>query len=110
MQLGIKWATRRGGWVHIAGRVLCFVCEGLVGTVCAPVIREEADFGLPSREDTLQAGLLWRVAHVLQHPLQKLQDKTDSGSRPGSLGRVPLHTLWPTQVQMPAAGEVLLLH
>lgn len=52
---------------------MLFVCVRSVGAVDAPVIREEADFGLPSREDALQAGLLRRVAHVLQHPLQHLR-------------------------------------
>lgn len=51
-----------------------FVCVRSVGAVDAPVIREEADFGLPGREDALQAGLLRRVAHVLQHPLQQLRE------------------------------------
>lgn len=50
------------------------VCACSVGTVAAPVIREEADFSLPSRKDTLQAGLFRRVAHVLHHPLQQLQE------------------------------------
>ncbi len=48
-----------------------------MGTVGAPVVREEADFGFTSRDDTLQAGLLWRVAHVLRHPLQQLQGGYD---------------------------------
>lgn len=59
--------------MHSWPRVL--VCTCSVGTVAAPVIREEADFSLPSREDTLQAGLLRRVAHVLQHPLQQLRGR-----------------------------------
>lgn len=40
-----------------------YVCS--VGAVGAPVVGEEADFSLPSRKDTLQACLLWRVTHVL---------------------------------------------
>lgn len=46
-----------------------------VATVATPVIREEADFSLPIRKDPLQAGLLWRITHVLHNPLQQLQKK-----------------------------------
>lgn len=46
-----------------------------MATVAAPVIWEEADFNLPSGKDPLQAGLLWRVAHVLDNPLQQLQKR-----------------------------------
>lgn len=56
-----------------------FVCACSMGAVAAPVVREEADFGLPSRKDALQAGLLWRVTHVLHHPLQQLQEKQGGG-------------------------------
>lgn len=50
------------------------MCVRSVGAVDAPVVGEEADFGLPSREDALEAGLFRRVAHVLQHPLQQLRE------------------------------------
>lgn len=45
-----------------------------VGAVGAPVVREEADFGFACREDVLQAALLRRVAHVIQHPVEQLAD------------------------------------
>lgn len=61
-------------WTCMYLRVACSV-----GTVAAPVIREEGDFDLPSRKDTLQAGLLWRVTHVLHHPLQQLQERQGGG-------------------------------
>lgn len=50
-----------------------------MATVAAPVIWEEADFSLPSRKDPLQDGLLWRVAHVLNNPLQQLQKRKGKG-------------------------------
>lgn len=46
-----------------------------VATVAAPVIWEEADFSLPVGNDPLQAGLLRRITHVLNNPLQQLQRK-----------------------------------
>lgn len=46
-----------------------------VGAVGVPVVREEADFGLAGGDDALQAGLLGRVAHVIQHPVQQLVDR-----------------------------------
>lgn len=52
-----------------------FVCACSVFAVGAPVVREEADFGLPSGEDSLQAGFLRRLAHVLHHPVQQLQGR-----------------------------------
>lgn len=62
----VKVRRCKDGW--------CAACS--VTTVAAPVIWEEADFGLPGRKDPLQAGLLWRVAHVLDNPLQQLQKGT----------------------------------
>lgn len=51
------------------------LCVSSVGAVGAPVIREKTDFGLSSRNDALQAGLLWWVTHVIQHPSQQLWDR-----------------------------------
>lgn len=48
-----------------------------VAAVGAPVVREEADFGLSGSDDSLQAGLLGGVAHVLQHPLQQLEERQE---------------------------------
>ena len=71
-----KWADVRRRLVR-ANSWTCrvFVCACSVFAVGAPVIREEADFGLPSGEDSLQAGFLRRLAHVLHHPVQQLRDR-----------------------------------
>lgn len=47
-----------------------------MGAVGAPVVGEEADFGLARREDVLQAALLGGVAHVVQHPVEQLADES----------------------------------
>lgn len=65
--------------IGIVEDVCAFACACSVGTVGAPVVREEADFGLPSRKDTLQAGLFRGVAHVLHHPLQQLRGRHGGG-------------------------------
>lgn len=52
-----------------------------VGAVGAPVVREEADFGLAGGDDALQAGLLGRVAHVIQHPVEQLADRSTDMSK-----------------------------
>lgn len=57
--------------MHRKSRVQCSV-----GAVGAPVVRKEADLGLAGGDDALQAGLLGRVAHVIQHPVQQLADRS----------------------------------
>lgn len=70
-----KWADARRLVRANSWTCRVFVCACSVFAVGAPVVREEADFGLPSGEDSLQAGFLRRLAHVLHHPVQQLQGR-----------------------------------
>ena len=69
-----------------------------VGAVRAPVVREEADFGLPSRKDALQACLLRGVTHVIQHPFQQLWKEVRklfffAVTRKKKLNRIDVHSI-----------------
>lgn len=76
-----------------------------MGAVGVPVVREEADFGLAGGDDALQAGLLGRVAHVIQHPVQQLLIGASK------VGLVPLEDLAEPHFPLPRihhAGVVVL--